>query len=121
MKIKLALKPRFALVIALLTILVISSVYLLTTNTKAVMPAGQAGITSFTASQLAEYDGTDPHKPIYIAMDGLVYDVTAGKSYYQSGGSYHYLAGRDSTADLHIAGGGLIKRKYPVIGRLQTD
>lgn len=70
-------------------------------------------------SELAQFDGSDMSKPIYLGFEGLVYDVTAGKEYYQEGGTYHYLAGKDSTTDLHIAGGEIIKRKYPVIAKLQ--
>ena len=70
-------------------------------------------------NELKRFDGTDPSLPIYLALEGLVYDVTAGRKFYAVGGPYHWLAGRDSTNDLHIAGGDIIKRKYPVIGRLE--
>ena len=75
-------------------------------------------LSEFTTSQLAEFDGTNPQKPIYIGMDGLVYDVTEGKKYYQTNGAYHSLAGKDSSEELHKAGGEIIKRKYPVIGKV---
>ena len=68
--------------------------------------------------ELKAFNGSKAGKPIYLGFEGLVYDVSAGKEYYQTGGTYHYLAGRDSTADLRIAGGDIIKRKYPVIARL---
>lgn len=71
-----------------------------------------------TVEELSEFDGTDPEKPIYIGMEGYIYDVTQGKKYYQPDGSYHYLAGKDSTIDLKIAGGDIIKKKYPVVGRI---
>lgn len=70
-------------------------------------------------TDLRAFDGSDGAKPIYIGFEGLVYDVTAGANYYRPGGVYHFLAGKDSTADLRIAGGGIIKRKYPVVGRLE--
>lgn len=73
---------------------------------------------NLTVDQLSEFNGTDPEKPIYIAMDGLIYDVSVGKKYYQPDGAYHYIAGKDATTELHIAGGDIIKRKYPVIGKL---
>ncbi len=72
----------------------------------------------FTLDELSKYNGDDPSLPIYIGMNGFVYDVTAGKKFYEPGGSYHDLAGRDSSVDLNIAGGGIIKSKYPVVGRL---
>ncbi|KAJ3566966.1 hypothetical protein NP233_g6669 [Leucocoprinus birnbaumii] len=49
----------------------------------------------FSERLLSHYDGTDPSKPIYLAIDGDVYDVTKGKAY-QPGGSYHILAGVDA-------------------------
>ncbi len=78
-------------------------------------PVVQPGIKTMGARELSGFDGTDPDKPIYLALDGFVYDVSAGKSYYVAGGTYHFLAGKDSSEELHIAGAGIIKRKYPVI------
>lgn len=77
-----------------------------------------SGLPEFTPDQLRVFDGTDPSKPIYLAMDGLVYDVTPGKEFYQSGGAYHDLAGKDSSGPLNLVGGSIIKRKYKVIGKL---
>ncbi|KAI8799353.1 cytochrome b5-like heme/steroid binding domain-containing protein [Cladochytrium replicatum] len=51
----------------------------------------------FTPEELAQYDGSDPKKPIYIALLGEVFDVTAGPSYYGPGGGYHFFAGRDAS------------------------
>ncbi|KAL5508103.1 hypothetical protein ACEPAH_5721 [Sanghuangporus vaninii] len=45
---------------------------------------------------LSKYDGSDSSKPIYLAIDGLVYDVTEGRRMYGPGGSYHFMAGRDA-------------------------
>jgi predicted heme/steroid binding protein len=73
----------------------------------------------FTANELAQYDGVNPKLPIYLALDGLVYDISKGREFYQIGGPYHDLAGKDSSKELHFAGGGIIKRKYPVVGRLE--
>ena len=75
-------------------------------------------IKQFTLKELALYNGVDPKRPIYLALDGYVYDVTKGKEYYEVGGPYHDLAGRDASKELHLVGGGIIKRKYPIIGRL---
>lgn len=51
----------------------------------------------FTVEELAQYDGSDPDKPIYLALLGKVYDVTAGRNYYGPGGGYSFFAGRDAT------------------------
>lgn len=71
----------------------------------------------FNEQSIKEFNGTDLNKPVYIAFEGYVYDVSPGRAdFYNDGMSYHYLAGRDSTVDLHIAGGSIIKRKYKIVG-----
>lgn len=47
-----------------------------------------------TKLDLAKYDGSDISNEIYLAMFGLVYDVSAGRKHYQPDGSYHYLVGK---------------------------
>lgn len=54
----------------------------------------------FTAEELSLYNGTDPSKPIYVAIKGRVFDVTAGKSFYGPGGAYALFAGKDSSRAL---------------------
>lgn len=49
-----------------------------------------------TDAELAAYDGSDPTKPIYLALNGTIYDVSASPSTYGPGGSYHFFAGRDA-------------------------
>ena len=51
----------------------------------------------FSEKQLAKYDGSDPSLPIYLAINGVVYDVTAGKDYYGPEGGYHFFAGKDAS------------------------
>lgn len=80
-----------------------------------------AAVRQFTLKELNNYDGSDVSLPIYLAFSGNVYDVSNGKKFYEPGGVYHYLAGRDASVELHIAGGEIIKRKYPVVGRLISD
>ncbi|GAA5937264.1 hypothetical protein JCM1841_007025 [Sporobolomyces salmonicolor] len=47
--------------------------------------------------QLAFHDGTNPHYPLYIALDGDVFDVSdGGMGNYGPGGAYHVFAGRDA-------------------------
>lgn len=75
---------------------------------------------NFSAKDLLPFDGTNPNLPIYIGLNGLVYDVSSGRDYYEIGGPYHFLAGRDSSAELNLIGGNLISKKYPVIGRLEN-
>ncbi|SPO03302.1 related to DNA damage response protein [Cephalotrichum gorgonifer] len=50
-----------------------------------------------TLEELAAYDGTDTSKPIYLAINGTIYDVSAGARIYGPGGSYHWFAGCDAS------------------------
>merc|ERR1711939_1080567 len=56
-----------------------------------------AGPQALTDSDLKAYDGSDPTKPIYLAINGTIYDVTAGGRHYGPGGSYHFFAGKDAS------------------------
>jgi predicted heme/steroid binding protein len=69
-------------------------------------------------SDLSEFNGTDPNKPIYIGLNGYVYDVSPGRDFYNPDGPYHYLAGRDSSTELNLIGGDIIARKYKIIAKL---
>ena len=55
------------------------------------------GLKEFTADELAQYDGSDLSKPIYLAINGKVFDVSAGPKYYGKGGSYGYFSGKDAS------------------------
>ncbi|KAG0163059.1 hypothetical protein DFQ28_010443 [Apophysomyces sp. BC1034] len=46
--------------------------------------------------QLSMYDGSRPDLPLYVALDGDVFDVSAGRGWYGPGGSYHHFAGKDA-------------------------
>lgn len=49
-----------------------------------------------TDAELAAYDGSDPSKPVYLALNGTIYDVSAGRRIYGPGGSYNVFAGKDA-------------------------
>jgi len=49
-----------------------------------------------TDEQLLAFDGTSRDKPIYVGLNGSIYDVSASKQTYGPGGSYHFFAGRDA-------------------------
>ncbi|KAK2762271.1 hypothetical protein FQN54_001281 [Arachnomyces sp. PD_36] len=55
------------------------------------------GPVQLTPSQLALYNGTDPDLPIYVAVNGSVFDVSSNRPTYGPGGSYSFFAGRDAT------------------------
>jgi predicted heme/steroid binding protein len=46
--------------------------------------------------ELEAYDGTDPKRPIYVGLNGSIYDVSASPHTYGPGGSYSFFAGRDA-------------------------
>ncbi|XP_038886284.1 probable steroid-binding protein 3 [Benincasa hispida] len=95
-----------------------------------------------TPRQLMAYNGTDRSKPIYVALKGCIYDVTAGASFYGPGGPYAMFAGKDASralakmskneADISFSLEGLSEKemgvlndwekkfqaKYPIVGRV---
>eukprot|EP00878_Enallax_costatus_P002466 GHUV01002646.1.p1 GENE.GHUV01002646.1~~GHUV01002646.1.p1 ORF type:complete len:163 (+),score=13.94 GHUV01002646.1:152-640(+) len=57
--------------------------------------ASTTGSIRLTLGQLADYDGRDASKPVYISVRGKIYDVTAGKTFYGPGGPYAVFAGKE--------------------------
>ncbi|KAL4766496.1 putative heme/steroid binding domain protein [Aspergillus foveolatus] len=55
------------------------------------------GPIALTPSELSLYDGTNPDRPIYVAVNGTIFDVSANPRMYGPGGGYHFFAGRDAT------------------------
>lgn len=55
-------------------------------------------MTEFTRSQLALHNGQDK-ETIYVAYQGLVYDVTTSRLW-RNGKHYEHWAGQDLTAEL---------------------
>lgn len=41
--------------------------------------------------ELARYDGSSDQRPVYVAIDGEVYDVSANRRIYGKGGSYNMM------------------------------
>ncbi|XP_023141461.2 neudesin [Amphiprion ocellaris] len=95
----------------------------------------------FTEEELKRYDGSQEDQPIYLAIKGVVFDVTTGKEFYGKDAPYNALVGKDSTravakmsldpADLTSDTSGLTeeqlesldsifedtyKTKYPIVG-----
>ncbi len=62
------------------------------------LPEGEA--RDYTLAELAEYDGSDPGKPLLLAIRGQVYDVGRGRNFYGPGGPYGMFAGKDCTRAL---------------------
>ncbi|TKX19330.1 hypothetical protein C1H76_8516 [Elsinoe australis] len=55
------------------------------------------GPLQLTDQELAVYDGSDPAKPIYLALNGTIYDVSVGRNYYGPGGMYGFFSGKDAS------------------------
>lgn len=54
---------------------------------------------TFTPPTLLEFNGQNG-KPIYFAVNGRVFDVSAGRNFYGPGGPYANFAGRDASRGL---------------------
>lgn len=52
-----------------------------------------------TDAELLGFDGRNDSLPIYLALNGTIYDITAGagRRIYGPGGPYNFFAGRDAT------------------------
>ncbi|PHH60540.1 hypothetical protein CDD81_1587 [Ophiocordyceps australis] len=55
-----------------------------------------SGPIYLTPQELMAYDGSDATKPLYLAINGTIYDVSAGRHMYGPGGSYSVFAGHDA-------------------------
>lgn len=51
----------------------------------------------FTLEELAKYTGEPEDMPVYLSINGTVYDVSANRRMYGPGGSYHWFAGVDAS------------------------
>ncbi|XP_017268063.1 neuferricin [Kryptolebias marmoratus] len=47
--------------------------------------------------ELAQYDGEEGSRGLYLAILGRVFDVSKGHKHYGPGGAYHFMAGRDAS------------------------
>lgn len=59
--------------------------------------ASSVGHTDLTDAELRAFDGSDPEKPLYVAIQGRIFDVSSGRNFYGPGGHYGHFAGRDAT------------------------
>ncbi|KAI9889913.1 MAG: hypothetical protein M1814_004636 [Vezdaea aestivalis] len=55
------------------------------------------GPVELTDTELLAYDGSNPSLPIYLAINGTIFDVSSSPSHYGPGGSYNFFAGHDAT------------------------
>ena len=53
--------------------------------------------TPITVSELAKHDGSDASLPIYVAIKGDIFDVSANKDAYGPGAGYNVFTGKDAS------------------------
>jgi membrane-associated progesterone receptor component len=58
-------------------------------------------LQEMTADILATFDGMVPDRPIYLAIKGKVYDVSAGRMFYGPAGAYPF-AGKECARALAL-------------------
>ncbi|XP_071737608.1 membrane steroid-binding protein 2-like [Rutidosis leptorrhynchoides] len=59
-------------------------------------------IGDITEDELRPYDGSDPNKPLLMAIKGKIYDVSRSRMFYGPGGPYALFAGRDASRALAL-------------------
>jgi len=104
------------LIIFIITILYFALNY--SRNSKINSVSQTNSLPTLSVDSLKEFNGDDDSKPIYIGLNGKVYDVSAGREFYRSDGPYHYLAGKDSSVELNLFGPEIITKKYKPVANL---
>lgn len=97
------------LIVSLLVLILLGTIFVGCTEKEREVPNKQ-----FTAETLAEYDGKDG-QPAYIAVDGLVYDVT-DNSNWKSGEHHGFSAGQNLTSEFESEHGKSKLRNLAIMG-----
>lgn len=66
------------------------------------VPLEPVEIGEVTIEELRAYDGSDPKKPLLMAIKGNIYDVSRSRIFYGPGGPYALFAGRESSRALAL-------------------
>lgn len=77
---------------------------------------------TFTLEELKKYNGKN-NMPSYVAVDGIVYDVSSIPSW-AKGNHFGILAGKDLSKEFQSCHPGeleLLKKLAPVVGTLKTN
>ncbi|PPJ52328.1 hypothetical protein CBER1_10228 [Cercospora berteroae] len=61
------------------------------------MADGVSDLLSLTEAELKAYTGEDKSKPIYLAINGTIFDVSSSPAFYGPGGHYNHFTGKDAT------------------------
>ncbi|CAI9301431.1 hypothetical protein Lser_V15G42642 [Lactuca serriola] len=59
-------------------------------------------VGNITEDELRPYNGSDPSKPLLMAIKGKIYDVSRSRMFYGPGGPYALFAGRDASRALAL-------------------
>ncbi len=60
-----------------------------------VLPKRKPALVFLTPSELSRFAGADAQLPVYVAIRGVIYDVTPRRDLYGQNGGYNAFAGRD--------------------------
>ncbi|HBC95129.1 MAG TPA: hypothetical protein DCZ10_20105 [Pelotomaculum sp.] len=93
------MKKIVLLALLLVVIGVVLSVYL--KNVSDQPPVNPNDLKPFTRTELQKYNGQDG-SPAYIAVDGIIYDVTKCESW-KNGNHKGYQAGTDLTEEFRLS------------------
>lgn len=66
-------------------------------DVKLIHKSSSQPVRLFTEEELRKYDGSEEGHPIYMAVKGVVFDVSKGKEFYGKDAPYNALVGKDST------------------------
>jgi predicted heme/steroid binding protein len=55
---------------------------------------------TFSLEELQKYKGSKPNEPVYVGVDGIVFDVSSKRDVYGASESYGLFAGTDGTRAL---------------------
>ncbi|KAI4348528.1 hypothetical protein L6164_009241 [Bauhinia variegata] len=55
-----------------------------------------------TEQELRAYNGSDPNKPLLMAIRGQIYDVSSSRNFYGPGGPYAMFAGKECSRALAL-------------------
>ncbi|CAG01234.1 unnamed protein product [Tetraodon nigroviridis] len=66
-------------------------------DVKLIYKSSSKPVRLFTEEELRRFDGSQEGHPIYMAIKGVVFDVTKGKEFYGKDAPYNALVGKDST------------------------